>query len=236
METPAPASSELPPPESQAAALALFLEGVSLVEIAGALHVDILTVLDFLDAPEARQCIEHYEECIETQARLCAKAARIPAMATLSEVCVSQGSLVERRRAASELLRQSRAAEKADKSRRTNRTEHRTPAPEKFEGNIGIEQTPEPLAHGSFSAHDHTASWHSFEHEDRDSSDAVTDASPVTDSTLAAPHNHHQQTTPPQHAARPTVQPPAKYIRSADDSIRPNEISTPLPDAVPIAA
>jgi hypothetical protein len=112
--------------------LAFYLEGIPLVQIARALQVGIPTVLDFLRIPEVLACIEQYEESTERQTRLCAIASRIPAMATLREVCASEGSLAERRRAASDLLRQSRAAQKPAKGQRFGRTAHSTPNPDKF--------------------------------------------------------------------------------------------------------
>ncbi|MBL8886241.1 MAG: hypothetical protein JNK16_06235 [Phycisphaerales bacterium] len=132
METLKPTPIELPPPGDEASMLAFYLEGIPLVQIARALRVGIPTVLDFIREEDVRACIQQYEESIERQTRLFALGSRIPAMATLREVCASQGSLAERRRAASDLLRQSHAADKPAKGRRFGRTAHNTPTPEKF--------------------------------------------------------------------------------------------------------
>ncbi|MBX3379707.1 MAG: hypothetical protein KF805_06405 [Phycisphaeraceae bacterium] len=292
MDAHKPTPIEIPPPRDEATLLALYLEGVPLVQIARALQVAVQTVLDFIRTDEARQCIQNYEECIERQTRLYAQASRIPAMATLREVCASEGSLAERRRAASDLLRQSRAAEKPDKGRRFNRTPHQTPTPESFLPNPNIEPLPVPppqtrphhtndldanvltanelgahdleapppaesrakpptpdrsevdlvniaispqpsepdqsSAHGSFIAHDHTASWHAFQHDGP--GDSAPDIEPLADQ--AAPH----ATAPidPPQIVTPVSSPP--HIPSPFDAICPAEISSPLPDAVPVAA
>lgn len=138
-----PVPIEIPPPCDEAALLAFYLEGIPLVQIARALKVGIPTVLDFVRGKEVRECIEQYEECIEQQTRLFALASRIPAMSTLREVCASEGSLAERRRAASDLLRQSRAANKPAKGRRFARTLHKTPNPEAFHPKPDIRQMPD---------------------------------------------------------------------------------------------
>jgi len=301
MEAHKPTQIEMPPPADEASMLAFYLEGVPLVQIARALQVGVPTVLDFLRNPDVRACIEQYEESIEQQTRLCALASRIPAMVTLREVCASQGSLAERRRAASDLLRQSRAAEKPAKGGRFNRTAHNTQAPEKFIPKLDIEPLSEvprhvrppeprkrtqgvspkpsadpniespvdsqpspiatnspsenvrgqpstPVSHpdqvpleGSFTAHDHTASWHAFERIDPDPSANLISTSmpPTPDAASQAPAQTDQPINEPidPPIERPLlVQQPPTRISSPYDSICPPEISSPLPDAVPVAA
>jgi len=143
MDSPKPVPIEFPPPDSQATLLAMYLEGIPLVQIARALKVGVPMVIDFVRSPEVRECILQYEECLEVQTRLSALAARIPAMATLSEVCATEGSPAERRRAASDLLRQSNAAAKPAQGKPFGRTPHRTSTPEAFLPNPNIEPPPE---------------------------------------------------------------------------------------------
>lgn len=266
-----PAPIEIPPPRDDAALLAFYLEGVPLVQIARALQVGIPTVLDFIRRNDVRECIEQYEECIEQQTRLSALASRIPAMATLREVCASEGSLAERRRAASDLLRQSRAADKPAKGRRFARTLHKTPNPEAFHPNPNIQEMPDieisahatedsgfdlppeispPLAsvpaevlfqsqpveqapdpstspdspHAAIArAATPLTSLHNQPHDSVPDSDSVAHQAKAHASTPFAP---------PQIAA-PATSPP---IPSPFDIISPGEISSPLPDAIPIAA
>jgi len=303
MEAPKPVPIEMPAPCDEASMLALYLEGVPLVQIARALQVGIPTVLDFIRTREVRECIEQYEESIERQTRLFALASRIPAMTTLREVCASEGSLAERRRAASDLLRQSRAAEKPAKGQRFNRSPHRTSTPDKFMPNPDIEPLPEVPAHsrlfepyelnadlnsvlnvnspvdsqtsppiastspreilqnqtstpasnpdqapapGSFVAHDHTASWHAFERNPLNSPAPNLSSVPIPQAAAAASHDQpqseqldepQQPTNPPvNQSINPPANPQVNRIPSPYDLICPPEISTPLPDAVPVAA
>ncbi|MBX3390208.1 MAG: hypothetical protein KF691_12240 [Phycisphaeraceae bacterium] len=265
-----PAPIEIPPPRDEAALLAFYLEGVPLVQIARALKVGIPTVLDFVRGKEVRECIEQYEECIEQQTRLFALASRIPAMSTLREVCASEGSLAEKRRAASDLLRQSRAANKPVKGRRFARTLHKTPNPEAFHPNTDIEQMPdiEISAHASdvpgFDSPPEIpppiASDASGDVFKAQSIEQTSDPAPLKDANQSAPDQPpvptHQeapgdsvpdsdsvarQTTahastpfdPPQITAPASFPPP---IPSPFDIISPGELSSPLPDAVPVAA
>lgn len=301
----------MPAPCDQANLLAFYLEGVPLVQIARALQVGIPTVLDFIRNKEVCECIQQYEESIERQTRIFALASRIPAMATLREVCASEGSLAERRRAASDLLRQSRAAEKPAKGQRFTRTVHSTPNPEKFipdpnapfapdipthvrplepyEMTLNVpnpapansqisapiatesprehfnEQSSTPISdsaqdsakaerkdsceepvrvsassasQGSCTAHDHTASWHAFDCVEPDQAAANFNAESTPTTPHAASHVDIQPDQPIEQAVeRPLlVRQPATRIPSPYDSICAPEISTPLPDAVPVAA
>ena len=187
MDASKPTPIEIPAPKDEATLLALYLEGVPLVQIARALQVGVPTVLDFLRDPNIRERIEQYEESVAQQIRLSALAARIPAMATLREVCATDGALTERRRAAAELLRQSRAAEKPAKVRRVGQNAHSTPNPEKI--------TPTPDAHPTPVFPGQARATSSAQSESDSSSDTrqphtpISDPAPTHNPTHNRPHD-----------------------------------------------
>ncbi|MGH7244463.1 MAG: hypothetical protein ACREJD_13715 [Phycisphaerales bacterium] len=301
MESLKPVQIEMPAPADEATLLAFYLEGVPLVQIARALQVPVQTILNFIRTEDSRAAIRDYEESIQHQTRLFALASRIPAMSTLREVCASEGSSAERRRAASDLLRQSRAAEKPAKGKLFTRTAHSTPNPESLLPNPNIKPPPEvtlrarphqpsalspdsqrdelapaPIAntaahdqlesqpaaqasdearapvHRSCTAHEHTASWHAFDHADLDAiasahapaaaTNPVPSTSPPAELPLATSQAHSQFAQPIEHpAANPasapeSASPTNSRIASSFDLINPGELSNPLPDAVPVAA
>lgn len=271
MDSPKPVPIEFPPPDSQATLLAMYLEGIPLVQIARALKVGVPMVIDFVRSPEVRECILQYEECLEVQTRLSALAARIPAMATLREVCATEGSPAERRRAASDLLRQSNAAAKPAQAKPSGRTPLRTSTPEALLPNPNIETPPEiplpvqtvspeelnvaspadsnpsapieideakalfkaeaqmqepPPAHApDHASSTHTASWHAFARDEPDRPIPDLNADSAIEPRPASPH----PAPTPAHI-------PSPYDLINPSQLSPTQISTPLPDAAPVAA
>lgn len=201
-----------PPPDNEAELLAMYLEGVPVVQIARALQVPVADVLAFLESEGSRRCIHQFESALATQTRLYALASRIPAMAVLREVCVTEGPIAERRRAATELLREHRASKK----KTTSRAVQPAPAAARPSASSTLPAVdPEPALHAEAELNIPAAGkLHSSVEADGISPD------------------HRFASTPPANVPPDRLPPPP----SPFDIIGGPQISEPLPDAVPVAA
>lgn len=138
----------------EATLLSMYLEGIALTQIARAFQVTVQDVVRLTQSDEALWHIEMYERAIWRQARFLGLAARVPAIAALSDVCSSDAPPAERRRSASDLLHQTRPA-KPTKSREPARSPKHNFATDEFINALEpLHDEPlseEPLAEGLLS-------------------------------------------------------------------------------------